>query len=81
MATVKTKIIATKKIQPSNYDKDWTLDDITLRDGKLFELFNQILGTWLNLEFEKPSDDSSGLTPEQIAAIELLKKSGFTVNK
>lgn len=77
----KTKIIATKKIQSSNYDKDWTLDDITLRDGKLFELFNQILGTWLNLEFEKPSDDSSGLTPEQIAAIELLKKSGFTVNK
>ena len=75
-----TKITVTKKITPSNPEKDWTIEDITIRDEKLYSAFVQILGDWLRLEFNN-SEKAQELTPEQLAAIELLRKSGFTVNK
>ena len=76
----KTEIAITKKITPSNIEKDWTIEDITIRDEKLYSTFVKILKDWLSLEFNN-SKIAPEFTPEQLAAIELLRKSGFTVNK
>ena len=77
----KTKIAITKNIQKSNCNKDWSIEDITIRDMELYNTFNNVIGNWIKLGFKDEQNLSSKLTPEQIAAIELLKNSGFTVNK